>query len=124
VFEQCWALTGQRRGRIWYARRRGWWAGTPDRVEFDASAVLARDEQRRDIIGFLHTHPHCAAQPSRRDINTMRAWVSALGKPLVCLIEGMDGLAGFRFDHDESSGAPLETVQVFARGIVIGVDHG
>jgi proteasome lid subunit RPN8/RPN11 len=120
--EQCWALIGQHRGPIWFARRLGRWTGQPDRVEFDAAAVLRREEQRRDVVGFLHTHPHCAARPSQRDIDTMRAWVSAFGKPLVCLIEGTDGLAGFRFDDDVSSGSPLWLVQAFARGILIGVD--
>ena len=123
VREHCWLLVGRRRGRIWYARTIGECVGAPDRVEFDGPAVLAREERRRDVVGFLHTHPSCAATPSRRDLDTMRAWVGAFGKPLLCLIKGRDGLAGYRFDDDESSGEPLLAVEVFPRGVVIGVDR-
>ena len=91
-------------------------------VEFDGPAVLAREERRHDVVGFLHTHPGFAASPSRRDVATMQAWVSAFGKPLVCLIRGADGLKGYRFDDFESSGIPLATVEEFPRGIIVGVD--
>jgi hypothetical protein len=94
-------------------------------VEFDGPAVLAREERRHDVIGFLHTHPRFAASPSRRDVVTMQAWVSAFGKPLLCLIRGADGLKGYRFDDFESPGAPLLAVEEFPRGIIVGVDaHG
>jgi proteasome lid subunit RPN8/RPN11 len=91
-------------------------------VEFDGPAVLAREERRHDVVGFLHTHPGFAASPSRRDVATMQAWVSAFGKPLVCLIRGSDGLKGYRFDDYEASGIPLATVEEFPRGIIVGVD--
>jgi hypothetical protein len=120
--EQCWVLVGRRQGRIWYARRVGRSRGEPAEVEFDGPAVLAREERRRDVVGFLHTHPSSAAVPSRRDLATMRAWVSAFGKPLLCLIEGTDGLRGYRFDDDGSSGEPLMHVESFPRGVLIGVD--
>lgn len=122
VCEQCWVLVGQRRGRVWYTRRIGRCSGDPAEVEFDGPAVLAREERRRDVVGFLHTHPSSAAVPSRRDLATMRAWVSAFGKPLLCLIEGTDGLAGYRFDDDESTGERLLLVETFPRGVVIGVE--
>lgn len=120
--ERCWLLVGQRRGRIWHARKVERCVGEPDRVAFDGPAVLAREESRGDVVGFLHTHPSCAALPSRRDLHTMRAWVSAFGKPLICLIDGRDGLYGYRFDDDRSDGGPLLAVEVFPRGVVIGVD--
>ncbi|HUG94404.1 MAG TPA: Mov34/MPN/PAD-1 family protein [Planctomycetaceae bacterium] len=120
--EECWLLVGRRRGRLWYARRIGRCRGQPASVEFDGPAVLDREERKRDVIGFLHTHPASEATPSRRDLATMRAWVSAFGKPLLCVIEGTNGLAAYRFDDDESTGEPLLSVEVFPRGVVIGVD--
>ena len=122
LIEHCWALLGQRRGRIWYARRNNHSRGSNTRVEFDADTVIDREERRRDVIGFLHTHPHTEARPSRRDVDTMRAWVGSFGKPMLCLIEGVDGLAGFVFHDDESSGDRLLLVEKFPRGIVIGVE--
>jgi proteasome lid subunit RPN8/RPN11 len=120
--EHCWSLVGEYRGGIWYARRTSRTLGSPAQVAFDGPAILAREEQRHDVIGFLHTHPHCAATPSQRDIDTMQAWVSALGKPLLCVIEGIDGLAAYRFCSDDSRGEQVASVQKFARGVLIAVD--
>lgn len=121
--EHCWVLVGHRRGRVWYARRLGRVEGAPTRVEFDAAAVLQREERRGDVVGFLHTHPAGLAKPSQRDLHTMRAWAACFGKPMLCLIDGTDGLAGYCFDDDESDGRPLELVETFKRGVVIGVAH-
>ena len=122
VNERCWVLVGQRRGRIWYARKWGEFDGKPTEVEFDAATVLDREERRRDVLGFLHTHPNSAPRPSRRDLHTMRAWASCFGKPLLCLIDGSGQLEGYRFDDDSSSGERMLSVESFRRGIVIAVD--
>ncbi len=119
--EQCWTLVGARRGRIWLARRVDRHMGELSSVSFDGPNVLAREERRRDIVGFFHTHPGGPPQPSTRDVRTMRAWCSAFGKPLLCLIDGPDGLVGFRFD-DDSNGVLLATVEVFPRGFIVGVE--
>ena len=121
--EYCWVILGQRRGRLWQGRRTGQMEGMPHSVEFDAHSVLEREEKRGDVIGFLHTHPTGLARPSERDLKTMRAWVEAFGKPMLCLIEGTDGLAGYRFDSAQSFGRPLETVEKFPRGVLIGVEE-
>jgi hypothetical protein len=121
-YEEAWTLVGRRRGRVWQARRIGRQRGAPEQVAFDGPAVLDREETRRDVVGFLHTHPACDAVPSSRDLATMRAWVSAFGKPLLCLIEGTDGLRGYRFDDDASSGTLLLAVELFPRGVVVAVD--
>jgi proteasome lid subunit RPN8/RPN11 len=91
-------------------------------VRFDGRWVLEREERRGDVLGFLHTHPDGHAYPSTRDVRTMRAWCSAFGKPLLCLIASAEGVRGFRFDDDESKGVELATVEIFPRGVVIGVD--
>jgi len=122
VVEQCWTLLGERRGRIWFCRRVQRVHGERASVRFDGAWALAREESHGDVIGFLHTHPDGPHSPSNRDVRTMRAWRSAFGKPLLCLIDGPDGLRGFRFDDDASNGASLQAVERFSRGVLIGVD--
>ena len=74
------------------------------------------------MLGFFHTHPDGPSAPSDRDVRTMRAWSSAFGKPLVCVIAGPEGIAGYRFEDDESDGVRLKIVELFPRGVLIGVD--
>lgn len=120
--EQCWVLVGSRRSRVWLGRRLRPSTGARSCVAFDGPWVLEREERHRDVIGFLHTHPDGPTQPSQRDVRTMRAWCSAFGKPLVCLILAPTGLCGFRFDDDESSGVELQIVESFPRGVVVAVE--
>lgn len=122
VVEQCWTLVGQRRGRVWLGRRIHRVAGEHVRVRFDGPWVLRREETRGDVLGFLHTHPDGPPMPSQRDIRTMRAWCSAFGKPLLCLIQSPEGLKGYRFADDQSSGEELEHLEAFPRGVLIGVE--
>lgn len=121
--EECWPLVGARRGRIWLARKLRRSVGQPHRVEFDGPEVLAREEARGDVVGFLHTHPQFEAAPSARDVATMQAWVGAFGKPLLCLIHGTDGLAGYVFVDPRSPGVPLAEVASFARGAMVAVER-
>ena len=88
-------------------------------VAFDAAWVISREEERDDVVGFYHTHPSGAPEPSRRDVRTMRAWCSALGKELLCLIESAGALAAFLFENDESKGTRLEACELFPRGVVV-----
>jgi hypothetical protein len=87
--------------------------GEPTRVEADWAWTLAREEAHLDVVGFYHTHPSGAGtRPSPRDVRTMQAWCSALGKPLLCLIaeEGQPGEAqGFVFENDEHPGSRVGT---------------
>jgi proteasome lid subunit RPN8/RPN11 len=122
VVEQCWALVGRRQGRVWHLRRVGEWAGARTRVTFDGPWVLRREEKRGDVLGFFHTHPDGPRGPSPRDVRTMRAWVSCFGKPLLCVIASPRGLRAYVFADDRSTGVPLELVELFPRGVVIGVE--
>lgn len=122
VVEQCWILLGEHRGRIWLCRRVRQVHGERARVRFDGAWVLQREEKHGDVVGFLHTHPDGPTMPSERDVRTMRAWRRAFGKPLLCLIAGPDGLRGYRFDDDESTGTVLAVLEAFPRGVAIGVD--
>ena len=67
-------------------------SGEPSRVEFDWNEVIKREENQGDVIGFYHTHPNSTAYMSPIDKDTMQAWVKCLGKPLVCVIDGKDGV--------------------------------
>jgi proteasome lid subunit RPN8/RPN11 len=121
VVERCWTLLGQRRGRIWYARRASPHSGERLEVRFDGAWVLRREERSQDVVGFYHTHPDGPAVPSRRDVRTMRAWCSSFGKPLLCLIASPAGVRGYCFAADGSY-RELAAVEVFPRGVVIGVE--
>ena len=120
--ERSWTLVGQRHGRVWYGRRARPSKGELTSVRFDGLWVLEREEKHQDVLGFLHTHPDGPPSPSTRDVRTMRAWCSAFGKPLLCLIASPEGLRGYRFEDDESGGIELELVELFPRGVVIGVE--
>jgi proteasome lid subunit RPN8/RPN11 len=122
VVEQCWVLLGQHRNRIWFCRRVRHSSGERTSVRFDGAWALSREEKHGDVVGFLHTHPEGPAAPSQRDVRTIRAWCSSFGKPLLCLIAGPEEMRGYRFDDDESVGTELSMVEVFPRGVVIGVD--
>jgi proteasome lid subunit RPN8/RPN11 len=69
-------------------------------VDFDPYYVLNQEDAHHNVIGFLHTHPHWTASPSDRDFKTMTAWVSCLGKSLICAIHGTDGLRAYWYDDD------------------------
>lgn len=76
-------------------------------VEVDWAWALQREECCGDVAGFYHTHPGMAAVPSARDLRTMRAWVACFGRPLLCAIEGEEGLRAYLFESDDDGGRPL-----------------
>ena len=88
--------------------------GDQTRVEADWSWTLAREEMHGDVMGFYHTHPDGGSlAPSQRDIRTMQAWCSALGKPLLCLIAEHQKPAmpkGYVFKTDEHRGEPVDSI--------------
>ena len=100
--EECFVLVGKRRrsGR-WRAWRTRYSVGQPCAVNFNPNWVMEREETKGDILGWWHTHPNMTASPSHTDYTTMQAWVCAFGKPLLCCIEGEDGLRAHWFHSDE-----------------------
>jgi proteasome lid subunit RPN8/RPN11 len=108
---------------------RGSWSAKPQRfvegekseVNADWSWTMAREEEVGDVMGFYHTHPKdSGTRPSSRDIRTMRAWCSALGKPLLCLIaeEPDVGLpSGHVFKDDEHRGSPVDSIDIDEEGV-------
>jgi proteasome lid subunit RPN8/RPN11 len=110
--EQCWILIGTHDGEIgWHFRRRCQTSGEVASVEAAWVWALEREERLGDVVGFFHTHPGGAgAEPSSRDMRTMRAWCSALGKPLLCVITDGKQLNGYIFDLAHRRPIPAENV--------------
>ena len=121
MLEEAAVLVGYRRGDIWYGRLRQGWTGGAASVTFDWSWVLEREERYGDVTGFFHTHPAGPPTPSGRDVRTMRAWVSCLGKPLLCLIQSGDEMGATLFRDDEDEGRPVSQVARFPRRVVVAV---
>lgn len=96
-------MIGKIVGRCWIARSLGDnEEGSPGQVGFNWKRIDERETSHGDIVGFYHTHPHCAGQPSSTDYMTMGTWTVSFGRPLLCLIEGTDGLNANWFKDDES----------------------
>jgi hypothetical protein len=74
--------------------------GTPTQVEVDFNWILKRDAEVGDVIGFFHTHPSFLANPSSLDDRTMDSWVTCLGKNLLSVIQGIDGIYGYLYYTD------------------------
>jgi hypothetical protein len=123
--ERCWTLLGHREAGsgTWRVRLNHLVEGEQTRVEADWSWTMCREENQEDVMGFFHTHPDgFGAQPSRRDIRTMQAWCSALGKPLLCLIaeESEPGIPrGYVFSGDEHPGQPVALVSREQTGVYL-----
>jgi proteasome lid subunit RPN8/RPN11 len=114
--ERCWTLLGSRDtgSETWRVRLHHVVEGEHTKVEADWSWTLTREETEGDVMGFYHTHPDgVGAQPSQRDIRTMQAWCSALGKPLLCLIaEDREPRipTGYVFESDERGGQSVDSL--------------
>jgi proteasome lid subunit RPN8/RPN11 len=121
--EHCWVLLGKVKENLFYGRQARMTRGAPCSVDFNASFVIEREETKGDVIGWLHTHPGMIASPSSRDHRTMKAWSCCLGKPLVCVIAGVDGLRAYWYMDDESD--PIESAACVKLGhYIVGVTNG
>jgi proteasome lid subunit RPN8/RPN11 len=119
--EESAILVGQRTENGWSGTLTSLEEGEVASARFDWAWVLGREEGEGDVIGFFHTHPGGAAIPSQRDLRTMRAWVTCLGKPLLCLIEGHRELAAYLFETDEDEGRRLSKARRVADEIEVEV---
>lgn len=68
----------------------GFWPneGEPHSVSFDPERVI---KHRKWLLGFYHVHPNMLNYPSNIDNQTMVSWCNVVGRPLFCMIEGIDG---------------------------------
>ena len=117
--ERCWVLVGQQDDETtWYFRRRRLTSGEIASVEADWEWTLTREDRYGDVIGFFHTHPHGAGvQPSSRDVRTMQAWCTALGKPLLCVIASGKLLEGHVFIDDNHQPVQAESIRKEKGGV-------
>lgn len=100
--EECHILLGRRIGPFWFGRFVGYWQGKPSHVDFDPEFVESREDSHGDVVGFWHTHPATEASPSNTDYGTMGGWTVSFGRPMACVIQGVDGLRAHWFVDDES----------------------
>lgn len=107
--EQCWILKGRHGRWAWSAKRILRTEGEPATVAFDPEYVW---QNRNEIIGWIHTHPSFTASPSDTDDTTMRAQVCALGRPLLCCIDGTDGLRAYWYMDDESEPVEVKVLRI------------
>ncbi len=121
TIEHCWLVVGHRRGNFWLGRLVQPTVGSVAEVEFDPHWVIAREEQRGDVIGFYHTHPGGRPCPSKRDLHTMRAWTDSFAKPLLCFIEASQMVGCFLFDEIEQDGLSI-ACQRFPRGAIVAYE--
>lgn len=111
--EECWVLKGKAGRWFWKGRYDRYTVGVPAQVAFDPDYVW---DNRDKIVGWIHTHPQWTADPSGTDDATMKAQVCALGRPLLCCIDGTDGLRAYWYMDDESD--PVEVrVWQYRRGV-------
>lgn len=106
--EECWVIVGKWSERRWRGRRTRYSVGEPSAVSFNPKWVEDRENQKKDVIGFSHTHPHTPGVPSPTDYATMKAWVMSFGRPMLCIIKGIDGLRAWWFMDHELDSDPVE----------------
>ena len=117
MVEECGVLVGGQIEGVWQVSVREPVSGSAAAVEADWAWALDREETCGDVAGFWHTHPAGAGVSlSERDRRTMRAWCSALGKPLLCLIADGEALGGQVFDDAEADGQPIGEIELIAPG--------
>ena len=75
-------------------------SGKPAEVDFDYKKVYAVEDECHDVVGFLHTHPGMSAIMSSQDKKTMKGWVTAFDKELLCVIKGKNRSQAYRFDKE------------------------
>lgn len=75
-------------------------SGKPAEVDFDYKKVYAIEDENHDLVGFLHTHPVMSSAMSNQDKKTMKGWVTAFDKELLCIIKSKNKSQAYRFDKE------------------------
>ena len=96
--EECWIIYGyewedDKYGLLVYESE-----GTAASVDFDWEKVI---KNAKIVQGFNHTHPGGHPSPSDIDDNTMKGWVKALGKSLLCGIKSNDEQRMYLYERAE-----------------------
>ena len=78
--EKCWFLYGKHIGKHYVGFKRYHTKGSFASVTFNWKKAF-----NSNLLGWSHTHPDgIDIYPSDRDDNTMKAWVIAMGRSLLC----------------------------------------
>lgn len=120
--EKCLVITGTwHTDFLWSGRGRWQQHGHPTSVSFANiyDRVISRESTYGDVIGFYHTHPQMPGIPSSTDIQTMNQWVDVMGKDLLCLIHGQEGIQTYLWvgENDFLRGKTLKIKDRFMGGI-------
>lgn len=99
--EKCWFIFGKKVKNTYIGWLKYSSEGNPASVSFNWS-----DAAKRNLLGFHHTHPDGCLWFSSRDDKTMKAWVRAEGRPLICSVRssGKDAAAMWKRMEDRSVG--------------------
>jgi hypothetical protein len=84
--EVCWFVYGIRVGKTFFGYKVFHSRGKTASVEFSWEKAM-----NPLLIGWVHTHGPFGFYPSERDNATMRSWVRAKNKPMICGIS-CDGI--------------------------------
>jgi hypothetical protein len=98
--EIFYAVHGYKFDNYWIGKKFFFNEGSLVRVGFDYNKVMELNK-KIPLLGVYHTHPNMKAYPSIIDDNTMNTWFNTMGKPLICLIKGSDGLKNWVWWNDE-----------------------
>jgi len=78
--EDCWFVYGMKVGSLYVGRCVHHSQGSAGGVDFDWELAW-----KKKPIGWFHSHPgEKFTQPSSTDHKTMRSWVRAFGRPVLC----------------------------------------
>ena len=55
--EHCWMIIGMRLGIFWIGKLRFMSEGISSEVRFTADDVFDHEERKKNVLGFVHTHP-------------------------------------------------------------------
>lgn len=93
--EECWILQGARLSEsLWVWREKYVSVGTGASVDFDWET--AWDDPT--LVGWRHTHPGLKFDfPSSVDHRTMKSWVKAQGRPMMCGVTCADSTRYFLY---------------------------
>lgn len=95
-YEEYYAICGKRHNNIFGGLLLDYHKGEMVEVSFNYEKIYELEDAKHNVLGFYHTHPCGCSDYSDTDVRTMSAWVTCLGKSLLCLVES-DTLRGWFF---------------------------
>lgn len=97
--EECWIIYGIKRLGYLYGVMKYESEGSPGSVDFNWAKIF---REYKSIIGFVHTHPSGYWDPSSVDDTTMKGWVKAMGKSLLCGIKSNNEIMMYIYEREQN----------------------